>query len=166
MAQRLFICCCKGFLRDQNRDELYHLLDVDRRATAAEIKSAFRNKSLESHPDKLAQRGQRDTNVGKADFVDLKHAYDVLSDPEKRDLYNQVGEAGMAIMEDPFASKDNMTKNFLTMGTTDRLRLVMFVLLVVGSLLLWPIFFSAKVDGETSSSWVALWTPLWVYDAL
>ena len=59
-----------------------------------------------------------------------------------------------------------MTKNFLTMGTTDRLRLVMFVLLVVGSLLLWPIFFSAKVDGETSSSWVALWTPLWVYDAL
>ena len=59
-----------------------------------------------------------------------------------------------------------MAKNFLTMGTTDRLRLVMFVLLVVGSLLLWPIFFSAKVDGETSSSWVALWTPLWVYDAL
>ncbi|CAN0421978.1 unnamed protein product, partial [Ascophyllum nodosum] len=99
MAQRLFICCCKGFLRDQKRDELYHLLEVDRRATAAEIKSAFRNKSLELHPDKLAQRGQRVIKEGKADFVNFKHAYDVLSDPVKRDLYNQVGETGMAIME-------------------------------------------------------------------
>ena len=63
---------------DAHRDELYHLLEVDRRATAAEIKSAFRNKSLELHPDKLAQRGQRVIDEGKAaDFVNFKHAYDV-----------------------------------------------------------------------------------------
>ena len=62
---------------DAHRDELYHLLDVNQRATAAEIRSAFRTRSLELHPDKLAQRGQRVTNEGKADFVNLKHAYDV-----------------------------------------------------------------------------------------
>ena len=59
-----------------------------------------------------------------------------------------------------------MVKNFLTMSTRDRLRLVIFVLLFVGAVLLWPILFCAKVDGETSASWVALWTPLWIYNAL
>ena len=57
-------------------------------------------------------------------------------------------------------------KNFLHMGTRERLRLVMFVLLFVGAILLWSILFWMKVDGDTSASWVALWTPLWVYDAL
>lgn len=59
-----------------------------------------------------------------------------------------------------------MAKNFLRMGTRDRLRLVLFVVLCVGAVLLWPILFCAKVDGDTSASWVALWTPLWIYDAL
>ena len=57
-------------------------------------------------------------------------------------------------------------KNFLTIGTRDRLRFVIFVLLFVAPVLLWPIFFCAKMDGETSSSWVALWTPLWIHNAL
>ena len=59
-----------------------------------------------------------------------------------------------------------MIKNFLRMGTKDRLRLVIFVLLFVGAVLLWPILFCVKVDGDTSAKWVALWTPLWIYDAL
>lgn len=62
--------------------------------------------------------------------------------------------------------QQNMVKNFLRMDTRDRLRLVIFVLIFVGAVLLWPILFCAKVDGDTSASWVALWTPLWIYDAL
>eukprot|EP00903_Cladosiphon_okamuranus_P020638 g18948.t1 len=166
MSHRLFICCCKGFFRDENRDELYTLLDVNKRATPAEIKRAYRNKSLQMHPDKLNQRGQEVTDKDRADFQRMKAAYDVLSDPQKRELYDQLGETGMLMMEDPFAAKDNMVKNFLRMGTRDRLRLVIFVLLFVGAVLLWPILFCAKVDGDTSASWVALWTPLWIYNAL
>lgn len=64
------------------------------------------------------------------------------------------------------SAKQNMIKNFLRMGTRDRLRLVIFVLLFVGAVLLWPILFCVKVDGDTSAKWVALWTPLWIYDAL
>lgn len=164
--QRLFICCCKGFFRDEKRDELYQLLEVDRRATPVEIKRAYRNKSLEMHPDKLNQRGQEVTEQDRAKFQKMKGAYDVLSDPQKREVYDQLGETGMMMMEDPFAAKDNMVKNFLKMGTRDRLRLVIFVLLFVGAVLLWPILFCSKVDGELSASWVALWTPLWVYNAL
>ncbi|CAM9586528.1 unnamed protein product [Scytosiphon promiscuus] len=166
MSHRLFICCCKGFFRDDNRDELYTLLDVDRRATAADIKRAFRNKSLQMHPDKLNQRGQEVTEQDRADFQRMKSAYDVLSDPQKRELYDQLGETGMLMMEDPFAAKDNMVKNFLRMGTRDRLRLVIFALLFVGAVLLWPILFCIKVDGELTASWVVLWIPLWIYDAL
>lgn len=59
-----------------------------------------------------------------------------------------------------------LVKNFLRMETRDRLRLVIFVLLFVSAVLLWPILFCAKVDGDTSWSWVGIWTPLWIYDAL
>lgn len=59
-----------------------------------------------------------------------------------------------------------MVKNFLRMGTRDRLRLVLFVLFFVGAVLLWPILFCVKVDGDISAGWVVLWTPLWVYNAL
>lgn len=59
------------------RDELYQLLDVERRATAVEIKRAYRNKSLQMHPDKLNQRGQEVTEQNRADFQKMKGAYDV-----------------------------------------------------------------------------------------
>lgn len=53
------------------------MLDVDRRATAIEIKRAYRNKSLQMHPDKLNQRGQEVTEKDRADFQKMKGAYDV-----------------------------------------------------------------------------------------
>lgn len=59
------------------RDELYQLLEVDRRATPVEIKRAYRNKSLEMHPDKLNQRGQEVTEQDRAKFQKMKGAYDV-----------------------------------------------------------------------------------------
>lgn len=60
-----------------NRDELYQLLDVDRRATPVDIKRAYRNKSLQMHPDKLNQRGQEVTEEDRAKFQRMKSAYDV-----------------------------------------------------------------------------------------
>ena len=69
------ICVC--VVCGTHRDELYHLLDVDRRATAADIKRAYRNKSLQMHPDKLNQRGQEVTDEDKANFQKMKSAYDV-----------------------------------------------------------------------------------------
>ena len=60
-----------------DRDELYDLLDVERRATPAEIKKAYRNKSLQMHPDKLNQKGQEVTEDDRSDFQKMKTAYDV-----------------------------------------------------------------------------------------
>lgn len=50
---------------------------MDRHATPIEIKRAYRNKSLQMHPDKLNQRGQEVTEEDRANFQKMKAAYDV-----------------------------------------------------------------------------------------
>ena len=66
--------------------EYYNLIGVDKKATTDEIRKAFRKKALKEHPDK----------GGDADkFKSLSHAYDVLTNPEKRQLYDDYGEEGV-----------------------------------------------------------------------
>lgn len=55
------------------------------------LKRALRRLSLELHPDKNKSEHAAD------DFRRVKHAYDVLSDQSKRDIYNRFGEDGLAI---------------------------------------------------------------------
>eukprot|EP00904_Undaria_pinnatifida_P007088 jgi/Undpi1/3509/HiC_scaffold_16.g06881.m1 len=52
------------------------------------------------------------------------------------------------------------------MSRRDSAWLVLTVILLGGAYLLWPILFSLKVDGTTSMSWAAVWTPLWVADGI
>lgn len=54
-----------------------------------------------SSQDKLAQRGIEVTAEHKQQFLKIKEAYDVLSDPKKRKLYDQLGVTGMKLMENP-----------------------------------------------------------------
>ncbi len=68
--------------------DFYALLSLAPTATDAEIRSAFRKTSLKYHPDKV---GSTPENVEK--FLLVKIAYDVLSDPKIRALYDQTREA-------------------------------------------------------------------------
>lgn len=59
-------------------------------ATDKQIKKAFRKLSLQYHPDK-----NKGNPEAEAKFKEISDAYDVLSDPEKRQVYDIDGEEGL-----------------------------------------------------------------------
>lgn len=68
----------------------YEILGVEITATEAQLKTAYKKGALKHHPDKNAH------NPDAAEkFKDLSKAYEVLSDPQKRQLYDQYGEEGL-----------------------------------------------------------------------
>ena len=77
-----FLCCCKSFFgsSDDDFDEYYRRLGLSSRdVTPDEIKKAYKKKSLQMHPDKLAQRGKVATAEDQAEFTRMKEAYEVCS---------------------------------------------------------------------------------------
>jgi curved DNA-binding protein len=68
--------------------DYYKILGVDRKASAQDIKRAYRKLALKYHPDK-------NPNDKKAEekFKEINEAYQVLSDAEKRARYDQLGES-------------------------------------------------------------------------
>jgi len=76
----------RGPPREVDNSKFYDLLGVDKKATMDEIKKAFRKLALKNHPDRGGD---------KEKFQELQGAYEVLSDKEKRDVYDQYGEEGL-----------------------------------------------------------------------
>ncbi len=70
--------------------DYYEVLGVDKNATEADIKSAFRKKAKEFHPD----LNKDDPNAAEK-FKEAQEAYSVLSDESKRKMYDQYGHAGV-----------------------------------------------------------------------
>ena len=66
--------------------DYYTTLGVPRDASDADIKKAFRKLARQHHPDVA-----KDKKAAEEKFKEINEAYDVLSDPEKRRRYNQLG---------------------------------------------------------------------------
>ncbi|OAA67909.1 protein mitochondrial targeting protein [Niveomyces insectorum RCEF 264] len=70
--------------------KLYEVLGVAPTATEQELRKAYKVNALKYHPDKNA------TNpAAEEKFKEISHAYEVLSDAQKRQIYDQYGEAGL-----------------------------------------------------------------------
>lgn len=73
-----------------NKSDYYELLGVERNADEAQLKSAYRKLAMKYHPDR-----NPDDKEAEAKFKEINEAYEVLSDAEKRRLYDQFGHAGV-----------------------------------------------------------------------
>ncbi|MBB3186883.1 molecular chaperone DnaJ [Microbacter margulisiae] len=71
--------------------DFYEVLGVSKDATAEEIKKAYRKQALKFHPDK--NPGDK---AAEENFKEAAEAYEVLSDPQKRQRYDQFGHAGVS----------------------------------------------------------------------
>jgi DnaJ-class molecular chaperone len=71
--------------------DYYKVLEVARDADADTIKRAYRKQALRWHPDK----NQDNKEAAEEKFKDIAEAYDVLSDAQKRAVFDQYGEEGL-----------------------------------------------------------------------
>jgi chaperone protein DnaJ len=70
--------------------DLYGILGLKRDAGDGEIKRAYRKLSLQYHPDKNAGNEE-----ARQKYMDIQYAHEVLSDPDKRQIYDVDGEEGL-----------------------------------------------------------------------
>jgi len=88
--------------------DYYEVLGVDKGADEASIKKAYRKLAMQYHPDK-----NPDNKEAEEKFKEASEAYEVLSDKEKRQLYDQYGHAGV---ESQFGAGGFSWENFTHRG--------------------------------------------------
>ncbi|GLT77726.1 hypothetical protein SLA2020_492870 [Shorea laevis] len=86
--------------KKSNNTRYYEILGVSKNASQDDLKKAYKKAAIKNHPDKGGDPEK---------FKELAQAYEVLSDPEKREIYDQYGEdalkegmGGGAAAHDPF----------------------------------------------------------------
>lgn len=74
-----------------SKRDYYEVLSVSKTATQIEIKKSFRKLAMKYHPDR-----NPDNAEAEAKFKEVKEAYEILSDEQKRRIYDQFGHAGVS----------------------------------------------------------------------
>ncbi|XP_061997544.1 chaperone protein dnaJ A6-like [Rosa rugosa] len=72
--------------RNSDNTKYYEVLGVPKTASQDELKKAYKKAAIKNHPDKGGDPEK---------FKELGQAYEVLNDPEKREVYDQYGEDGL-----------------------------------------------------------------------
>lgn len=74
------------------KSDYYDVLGVLKSSSAEEIKKAYRKKALEWHPDKHKDNKEE----AERKFKEINEAYQILSDPKKKQMYDQAGHSAFA----------------------------------------------------------------------
>lgn len=76
-------------MANENKRDYYEVLGVAKTATNDEIKRAFRKLAMKYHPDRNKEPG------AEQKFKEINEAYQVLTDPQKKQMYDQFGFEGL-----------------------------------------------------------------------
>ncbi|KAI8344753.1 hypothetical protein BC941DRAFT_409532 [Chlamydoabsidia padenii] len=74
-------------------DDFYGILNISKTATEDEIKVSYKNLCRSFHPDK--HNNEEHKKIAEARFQVIQQAYEVISDPQKRVIYDTYGEEGL-----------------------------------------------------------------------
>ncbi len=86
---------------------LYDVLGVSKKASSEDIKKAYRDLARKHHPD----MNQGDKN-SEEKFKEIQHAYEVLSDPQKRKSYDMFGTSGVGGQKYSGRSQSQYSRGF------------------------------------------------------
>jgi molecular chaperone DnaJ len=101
--------------------DYYEIFGINRNASAGEIKAAYRKSALKYHPDR--NPGDK---TAEENFKEAAEAYEVLHDPQKRNIYDQYGHqgiegtgfSGFGGFDDIFSSFGDIFEDFFGFRTT------------------------------------------------
>lgn len=131
----------------------YDLLQVKPDATQDELASAYKKCALKLHPDKGGDPEQ---------FKAMKAAYDVLRDPQKRQLYDTNGPAFVRAMDGEALDPEVMYEVVMHHSKILQ-RWLLCMLPLFAFLLLFPaVAFCLKWDGTVSWNWNVAFVPIWL----
>uniref|UniRef100_A0A7S4NR57 J domain-containing protein n=1 Tax=Guillardia theta TaxID=55529 RepID=A0A7S4NR57_GUITH len=141
-----------------NKD-LYEILGIPKDASDSQIKRAYHKLAMVHHPDKRANNpeGSDDT------FKQIGYAYKVLSDSEKRKIYDMGGaqaleeEEGLANI-----NMDHLLLNILMWESGQKICFLCFLFLIVMECIVLPLLAALQLDGSLDWSWFGVTTPLWI----
>lgn len=87
-----------------NKEDYYSVLGVNKSATDIEIKKAYKKLAMKYHPDRNS--GDKEA---ESKFKKIGEAYEILSDPKKREIYDQYGHSGFDYSNNSYS---NSTSHF------------------------------------------------------
>ncbi|KAK5574875.1 hypothetical protein RB653_010129 [Dictyostelium firmibasis] len=135
----------------------YQLLEVPVDCSQDDIKRSYRVLALKYHPD-------RNSDPAAAEiFKEIVEAYEVLSDPERRQLYDQYGAEGLKFFENGAFGSDAAYVAKM-MGSLKLVAFIGFLILLIA--VLFPIFIVIKTKGAVDWSWAKVFSPAWIVMSL
>ncbi|MCP4369483.1 MAG: DnaJ domain-containing protein, partial [Deltaproteobacteria bacterium] len=108
-----------------NKRDYYEVLGLSRNASEDEVKASYRKLALKYHPDRNPGNKEAEEN-----FKEAAEAYEVLHDPQKKNIYDQFGHQGLEGsgfsgfrgFEDIFSSFGDIFEDFFGFGSPGRSR--------------------------------------------